>query len=107
MSMKTKSSMISRRRFVGGSLAGSAVLMGAGVPVFASAKARASGLSTGGVDGRCHLRHAAMAEELSRTIADPAVDAAATALAIRTSHCSCCGTQIGAASGFVATGIAA
>lgn len=105
MNTKTKSGAVSRRRFVGGTLAGSAVLMGVGAPAFAMANIRTSGLSDGGADENCRLRHVAIAEELSRTIADPAVDAAATALAIRTSRCRCCGTQIGA--GFRAEGVAA
>lgn len=106
MNSKTKPSTISRRRFVGGTLVGSAVVMGIATPVLAATNSRMSGLSIGGAEGdSCHLRHAAMAEELSRTIADPAVDAASTALAIRTSHCPCCGTQIGA--GFHAEGVGA
>lgn len=110
MNRKTNSGTISRRHFVGGTLVGGAALMGVGGPALAAATSRMSGLSSDGAGGKgaggdCHLRHAAMAEALSRTIADPAVDAAATALAIRTNHCPCCGTQIGA--GFHAEGVAA
>ena len=105
MTKQIKSGQITRRRFVGGALAGGAVLTGLAMPAFAVAKTGATGLVAVETGGDCHLRHAAMAEELSRTIADPAVDAGATALAIRTSFCPCCGTQIGA--GFHAEGVMA
>lgn len=105
MIKQVKSGQITRRRFVGGTLAGGAVLTGVAGPVFAAAKSGATNLATGARGGDCHLRHAAMSEKLSRTIADPSVDAGATALAIRTSFCPCCGTQIGA--GFHAEGVAA
>lgn len=103
MSRKTSLPPISRRRFVGGTLAsgalaGSAVLMGLGNPVTASA----------GITGRkCRHQHVAMAQALSQTIADPSIGAEATARAIRTSFCPCCGTQIGAATRFEASGVAA
>ena len=83
------------------------VLMGIAAPAFATAKAGIADLATGGAGGDCRLRHASMAEKLSQTIADPSVNAEATALAIRTSFCPCCGTQIGASSGFQAVGVAA
>ncbi|MCB1415594.1 MAG: hypothetical protein KDJ64_04195 [Nitratireductor sp.] len=107
MTKQTNFRQISRRRFVGGTLAGGAVLMGIAAPAFATAKAGIAGLATGGAGGDCRLRHASMAEKLSQTIADPSVNAEATALAIRTSFCPCCGTQIGASSGFQAVGVAA
>ena len=105
MTKQIKSGQITRRRFVGGALAGGAVLTGIAAPAFAAAKSGAARLAAGKTGGDCRLRHAAMAEKLSRTIADPTVDAGATALAIRTSFCPCCGTQIGA--GFHAEGVTA
>ncbi|WP_075996554.1 twin-arginine translocation signal domain-containing protein [Salaquimonas pukyongi] len=114
MSRKTSLQPISRRRFVGGTLAGGALVGGA---AFIGLNSPASGVFmpekfsagavAGGAGGTCSHLHAAMADALSQTIADPSIGAEATARAIRTSFCPCCDTQIGAAARFEASGVAA
>ncbi len=95
---------VSRRQFVGGSsaIAASAALSG----LFAApsmAKAAISGPFSGaGISKQtyplfvyhCKLVHKAMGDKLTRIVTDPAISEFDTNLALRTTRCPCCDTQI-------------
>ena len=99
---------VSRRGFVaGGSALGASAVLGTLFgPGIASAAASivpaASQISTaaGGPYPffvyHCILVHKAMSDKLTRIVADPAISREETALALRTTRCPCCNTQINA-----------
>ena len=107
---------VSRRGFVaGGSALAATAVFGAHLgPAVASA---ASGVVSttsplSGLSGRphqlfayhCALVHKAMGDKLTRIVADPAISREETTLALRTTRCPCCNTQISASFGALQTG---
>lgn len=94
---------INRRAFVGG--AGAVAAAGVTGALFSGSAAKAAVL--GGTDTvataphdlfahHCSLVHKAMSDKLTAMVANPAVSAEETSLALRTTFCPCCNTQISA-----------
>ena len=89
---------VSRRKFVRGAGAASAAaalssLFGI-APALATGRLNPSSALSASSRIQCALVHPQMSEKLMRIVADPEVSAAETSLALRTTRCPACNTQI-------------
>ena len=101
---------LTRRDFVGGLAAGGAAAVGLGFVSVSPAKAARRIVPTGGSGRRivatshphqlfehhCKLVHRTMGEKLTRIASDPSISNEVKTVALRTTKCPCCNTQISA-----------